>query len=346
MTGRRKRRWSRCMGVVLLLISGALSVPSVASEGAGDPNEIGWDVTGRFAFVWDSVEVSAQVFNPSYTGRRDLYECQRSLTVVGKIHVLDSKDLVAMQVNDPGVLQVIDSDGNDVAWAPLPLRPLRQYQELEYTWAVLPPRPHKPTVLQPYDVSVSFCLDLSQRPLSSLSLFQWCAYALYAEDVLEVDVPFEESEDGVEVAPGLRIRVIKARPECCYYAYWTEVKYASGTVQALDVRLSPSEPVADYLVIRTLLLDTEGNPIRESDDDRISSAIWSEHVDSTSWGTAKCGGRLLMSMTEAEIGSIRHVIVVHPYEVEVPFVLTDLPLPSPWNNGDNNGNDGDGRVSR
>lgn len=356
MTVRRKSGWSRCMGVILLLISGALSVPSVASERAGDPNEIGWDVTDRFAFVWDSVEVSSQVFNPSYTGVRDLYECQRRLTVVGKIHVLDSNDLVGMQVNDPTVLQVIGSDGNDVTWTPLPLCPLRQYQELEYTWPVPQEPPYRATnpVLQPYDVSVSFCVNPSQRPLSSvslfqsssLSLFQWCASALYAEDVIEVDVPFAASDDWLEVAPGVQIRVTKATVECCDYAYWTTVKHPGGSVQALDARLSPGKPVADYLVIGTLLLDAEGNPIQERDD-RISPAIWFERVESTSLGTAACGGWLnTFFVTQTEVTSIRHIIVVHPHEVKVPFALTDLPLPSLWNSGDNNVNDGNGHVSR
>jgi hypothetical protein len=85
--------------------------------------------------------------------------------------------------------------------------------------------------------------------------------------------------------------------------------------------------VADYLVIGTLLLDAEGNPIRERDD-RISPAIWSDHVESTLLGTARCGGWLnTFFVTQTEVASIRHIIVVHPYEVKVPFVLTDLPLP-------------------
>jgi len=326
-----QRRWSyvRCLGAVALLISGAICTPGVTGESAGDPNEAGRDVTDRFAFVWDSVEVSSQVFNPSYTGREDLYECgRRTLTVAGKIHVLDANDLVGMQVGDPNVLQVVDGDDNGLAWVPLPVRPIRHYQELKYVWAV----PQNPSatpepVLQPYDVRVSFCVDLSQDLPASLSLFQWCAHAVYAEDVIEVDVPFEASDDWLEAAPSLQIRVTKATVECCDYTYWTEVRHAGGTVQAFDARLSPAEPIADYLVMRTLLLDAEGQPISTTEDDRVSPAVWSERVDSTSWGTAKCGGSLLAFITQAEIESIRHVIVAHPAEVKVPFTLTDLPLP-------------------
>ncbi|MHC4518575.1 MAG: hypothetical protein ACYTAS_08310 [Planctomycetota bacterium] len=325
-----QRRWSyvRCWGAVALLIGGAICTPGVTGESAGDPNEAGWDVTDRFAFVWDSVEVSSQVFNPSYTGRRDLYECDRTLAVAGKIHILDANDLVGMQVSDPNVLEVVDGDGNNVRWAPLPVRPIRQYQALKYEW----PIPRNPfatpePVLQPYDVSVSFCVDLSQELGPSLSLFQWCAYAVYAEDVIEVDVPFEASDDWIEAAPGLQIRVTKATVECCDYTYWTEVRHGGGTVQAFDARLSPAEPIADYLVMRTLPLDAQGQPVSAAEDDRVSPAIWSERVDSTSWGTAKCGGWLLVLITQAEIKSIRHVIVVHPAEVKVPFTLTDLPLP-------------------
>ena len=325
-----QRRWSyvRCLGAAALLLGGAICTLGVTGESAGDPNEGGWDVTDRFAFAWDSVEVSSQVFNPSYTGRRNLHECGRTLTVAGTIHVLDANDLVGMQVSDPGVLQVVDGDGRGVAWAPLPVRPIRQYQELKYVWAV----PQNPSgtpepVLQPYDVRVSFCVDLGQELPASLSLFQWCAYAVFAEDVIEVDVPFEASDDWLEPASGLQIRVTKATVECCDYTYWTEVRHAGGMVQAFDGPQSPAEQIADYLVMETLLLDAEGNPLRPNEDDRVSPAVWSELVDSTSWGTAKCGGSLLSFVTQAEIKSIRHVIVVHPDEVKLPFTLTDLPLP-------------------
>ncbi len=329
MNLQRRWRYVRCVGVVVVLIGVAVCTPGVAGEGSDDPNRLGGDVTGRFAFVWDSVEVSSQVFSPSYAGVRDLYECARTLTVAGKIHGLDANDLVGMQVSDPDVLQVIDGEGNNVRWTPLPVRPIRQYQELKYVWAV----PQNPLatpgpVLQPYDVSVSFCVDPSQELPSSLSLFQWRAYAMYAEDVVEIDVPFEASDDWLEVAPGVQIRVTKATVECCGYTYWTEVRHAGGTVQAFDARLSPAEQIADYLVMRTLLLDAEGNPIRATEDDRVSPAIWSERVESTLLGTARCGGWLnTFFVTQTEVASIRHVIVVHPYEVKVPFGLTDIPLP-------------------
>jgi hypothetical protein len=220
MNLQRRWRYVRCVGVVVLLIGVAVCTPGVAGEHAEDPNRLGGDVTDRFAFVWDSVEVSSQVFSPSYAGVRDLYECARTLTVAGKIHVLDANDLVGMQVSDPDVLQVVDGDGNDATWTPLPVRPIRQYQELKYVWAT----PRNPfatpePVLQPYDVSVSFCVDPNQELPSSLSLFQWCAYAMYAEDVVEIDVPFEASDDWLEVAPGVQIRVTKATVECCDYTY-------------------------------------------------------------------------------------------------------------------------------
>lgn len=295
---------------------------------------MGWDATDRFAFVWDSVEVSAQRFSLTYTGRRDLYECERALAVTGKIHVLDAHGLIGMQVGDPDILRVIDSEGSSVAWTPLPWRPLRQYQELKYERTIPQDPLAKPElVLQPYDVTVSICIDPNQEPVSALSAFQWCAYALYAEDTIEADVPFAASEDWREVLPGVEIRVTKATVECCDYTYWTEVRHTDGIVRAFGALLSPDEPPADCLVMETLLLDTEGNPVVATEDPRVSPAIWSQRVESTSWNTAKCGGRLLTFSTQAEIAGIRHMIVVGPYEVSIPFDLRNLPIPSFWCSG-------------
>ena len=331
MTMRKKPARRRCIGMLFLLAGFAFGTPAAVGQDAGDPNAIGWNVEDRFAFVWDSVEVSTQVFNPSYTGQRDLYECGRSITVVGKVHVLDANDLVGMQVVDPDILQVVDSDGNSVAWTPLPWDPLRQYQELKYEYPMSRDTFGMPqAVLQPYDVLISFCVDPNQKAIRALSLFEWCAYAVYAEDVIEVDVPFEASDDWVKAAPGLQIRVTKATIECCDYTYWTEVKHPGGTVRAFDDPSSPAEPIADYLVVRTLLLDADGNPIRATEDNRVSSAVWSECVENTLLNTVKCGGWLLTFAAETEIASIRHVIVVHPYEVRVPFAVRDLPVPAMW----------------
>lgn len=317
----------------LLILSFSFAGSVTAGQDPTAPHRFASQISDRFAFVWDSVEVSAQVFSPSYTGPRNLHECARSLTVVGEVHVLDSNDLVGMQVVDPDVLQAVDSDGNDVSWAPLPSRPLRQYQQLKYEW----PDPRDPSeplrpVLQPYDVSVSFCLDPTQELPSALSLFQWSAQAVYAEEVIEVDVPFAKTDDWLQVAPGVQIKVTKATIECCDYTYWTEVKHPDGIVRAFDGRFSPAEPIADYLVVRTLLLDADGNPIRATQDDRVTRAIWSQRFESTSWNTAKCAGWLLTFTTEAEVASIRHIIVVRPCEVEIPFTSTNLPCPSlcPW----------------
>jgi len=331
MSVQRKSRWLQCMDVVVLLMGCVLAVPAVAKQNAQDPNEIGCDTTGRFAFVWDSVELSTHLFSPSYRAQTDLSECGCDFAVTGRIHVLDANDLVGMQVSDPDILQVTDGDGNDVAWTPLLLRPVRQYQGLKYE-SPIPQDPFatlKP-VLQPYDVTISFCIDPSQTPISALSSLQWCAYAVYAEDVIEVDVPFETTNDWLEVAPGVQIQVTKATVECCDYTYWTEVRHADGIVRAFDAQLSLGEPTADYLVVRTLLLDVEGNPVGATEDDRVSPSIWSERIESTSWNTAKCGGWLLAFATQAEVARIRHVIVSHPYEVKVPFVVRDLPFPNSW----------------
>lgn len=53
----RRRRGVRWLGIAALLMGGAICTPGVAGGDAGDPNEAGWDVADRFAFVWDSVEV-------------------------------------------------------------------------------------------------------------------------------------------------------------------------------------------------------------------------------------------------------------------------------------------------
>jgi len=353
------------IGLAVVVVGAAFCPSAAAEQPAGEPNEIRWDLAERFEFVWESVEASARIIRhrePAATpddiiGQRlgepvsPVGECvaisgevikplvsedansptrERSISVLGKIHILDANDLVGMDVSDPCVFQVVDGDGNDVYWQPSFSYHTRQYQELDYisgttvdlqTGALVPVRR-----LQPYDASVSFCLDPNQPHVTSLSSLEWYVYALYAEDLITLEVPFEVSTEWVDVSSGFQIRVEKAGLECDSYVYRTEVRQKSGVVQGLNDTLGFGETVADYLVVETRLLDADGELLPRNIPDP-DEPFWSDWVRGTVVGTASCQGELTCPAC-TNVASIRHVIAVHPSETKIPFVLTHISVPT------------------
>ena len=370
MKPQRQANWQRCMSLAVSLVGTAFLMPAVSGEPAGDPNEIRWDLAKRFEFVWESVEASARIIRPKVsTGNPDEIwrpwpdsfpsfwvpleisagttqplawedanspRRERSISVLGEIHILDTNDLVGMHVSDPCVFQIVDSDSKDVRWEPRLSYDTRQYQEPRYISGLSADRqtgtPIPVRQLQPYDASVSFCLDPNQPQVSSLSSLEWYVHALYVEDVIILDIPFEASAQWLDVSSGFQIRVWKAgvwkaeSEPCSHVEYSTEVRHDSGAVQGLNDRLGFGETVADYLLVKTRLLDAQGEVLPAGRED-IHPLFWSDWAEGTPLGTANCGG-ILACAAPAEVATIRHIIAVHPSEAKIPFVLTDISVPT------------------
>ena len=370
MKAQRQPKCQRCMSLAVFLVATAFLMPAVVGEPAEDPNEIRWDLAERSEFVWESVEASAKIIKPKkstanpdeiWRSWRDSFPSfwepvetsagvaqplawedansprrERSISVLGEIHILDTNDLVGMHVSDPCVFQVVDSDGKNVRWEPRLSYHTRQYQEPRYISALSVDlqtgTPMPVWQLQPYDASVSFSLDPNQPQVFSLSSLECYVHALYAEDVIALDIPFEASAQWLDVSSGFQIRVWKAgvwkaeSEPCSYVEYSTGVRHDSGAVQGLNDRLGFGETVADYLVVKTRLLDAQGEVLPAGRED-IHPLFWSDWAEGTPLGTANCGG-ILACAVPAEVASIRHVIAVHPSEAKIPFVLTDISVPS------------------
>ena len=69
----------------------------------GDPNDLRWDLAKGFEFVWDSVELSARTLNRA-TDKSDLGANAVTLSISAKLRILNAKDPLALDVENPVVL--------------------------------------------------------------------------------------------------------------------------------------------------------------------------------------------------------------------------------------------------
>ena len=192
----------------------------------------------------------------------------------------------------------------------------------------------------------------SQRVPSSISRLTGYIYALYADRVVNVDIPFDPNVGCVERenVPGLVLCVDPTTPPCPgplksvkvpltgtrsdpsrpttpvpLYEYQTWVKSkAGGPMMGLyDPAGSPYRrnvyPLGDYALVRTELLDSKNGTTE------YFPTQWIISGPSGNWGASCNGQKEQLPMDRYD--SIRHVIAVHPVEVKIPFALKNIPLP-------------------
>jgi len=244
-------------------------------------------------------------------------------------------------------MEILDEDGSVIECQTNSSSGVRQYREVR--WVTEWEGTHNFERLQPSRLSAEVKLAANQPMPSSISLLRVSMYALYAEGVIEVDIPFEVSGDAIEAAPNLEILLLPDTPPrpgpiqyepvgpgdsradprrptapISLYKYRTHVKSMAGKpVFGLWDRypwnLGNGFTLGDYVVVGTQLVDSmKGIRYRFSDQGVISDP-WGDHG-------AECWGKV--EQTAYDFDTIRHIIAVRPYEVKVSFVLSDILVPS------------------
>jgi hypothetical protein len=307
----------------MILCSAILIVPLLFSwcqkvQGAAEPNNLRWDLAGKFQAEWQSVELSAKLQRSAAGDGTELGDPNRVLQVEGRIKILDPNGLVAFDASPPKMLSAADTGGNSMTieantntdWRWFGTTSLYSYMPVEapMKWA------------EPRDLTICLQFSPCQAVPGSLSSLEWYNYALYADKVIEVKVPFHASDEWIQTETGLQFQVCQAELDCGnVWRYRTTVKSTTVSVRGLTDRLSADERIADYVILRTEILGASDYPLT------ASSHMAGAPTPSTATFYVMCEGE---STRGGYPQTIRHVIAVHPTEVKIPFVLRDIPVPS------------------
>ncbi len=186
-------------------------------------------------------------------------------------------------------------------------------------------------------------LDPNQPVPAILSRVEGTICTLYAEDVIEGDIPFEVTGEWIDINENIQISVSATTPPApgpikwevipgmendpyrqgtrpaepiALWLYDTSVRSSAGSyVLTLDMPWNPGRTVSDYVLIKTGLVSTDG-----------TFMIPFHQFASAASDGCDCLGQLEQGTEDYD--TIRHVLAVHPVEVRVPFVLTDVPIPA------------------
>lgn len=324
------------------------AAPSVAEDPnsnpwavSADPNALRWDMADGFVFDWESVELSSKVLKVA-SPNAEVY----TLAISIKVLVGDPRQLVTIDIERPEVFDVRDEDGRMVEYQPGDPCPVRRYELAEWSWSstgALPPAHgqhwHPGTLL------LRLLADSNEPLPSVLSQVTGYIHALYGE-VIEIDVPFDAPKGTwlhFAATPGLLFRVNKGTyppPGSLFtrnedapiglYTYNTSVKSEAGR-PVMAVRDAwpwyrrDLYPFADYGIVRVELFDSEKRLAR------YGPIQWQSLLSDPSGSSTYPDGACCWGMAEQDnhaYDMIRHVIVVRPIEVRIPFVLTNIPVPN------------------
>jgi hypothetical protein len=324
-------RINLCLGVLVIAIGSPWLVQIGAAEQSSDqpanlsqePNDLRCDLAQRFQAEWASTELSAKVTIDQDQGWQPAVS-PRAIIVSGKIRILDSDNLVAIDANPPKLLTVGDQDGNDLRLLPSSAASCRSYRKEDFFYcdASLGSHVRGP---KPYDLVVRLDLDPNQPVPSSLSALQGYIYVLYTPNVIEIDVPFQASEEWFEFgnAPDLRVCVVRAEPQCCTSQYHTGLTTTAVSLRGVGDCLMADDRIAHYIVLDVQLFTLFQGV--SSISIPMSSLIRGQFVQTNtlSYYAVDCLGEGRLGYT-----TIRHIIAVDPVEVKIPFVLKDIPVPS------------------
>jgi hypothetical protein len=309
-----------CENLLVVVVSVcALATGALAQ---GDVNDL-WDPAAHFEPFWESVEVSARVYNPAESSESDP-NTQRQLTISAGARILDKTGLIGVNTS-PGDVVAVDQDGTEIYDAEDGLSGSRWYRYVENIRRMVGPSEWA----DEFGFSLSVPMDPDRGYPESLSRVEWTMGALVADAFEVVDVPFEPNEAWIELMPGLEIMVAEASVEEGRYSYRIEAIYDPNVVEyraGSTWHFWADEAPAAAMLLETEILNADGESVHELSQSGSFSGGGSSHSSEDGLRVATLRGSGSCSAC-GYAAIIRHTFALAPYEREARFVLEDIPVP-------------------
>jgi len=265
-------------------------------EGSGFDKKIAESLDVR----WRSIEYEKTLYNPALTSNRRGRPKAESLFLAYEIEMPDS-GLILTMCPDAVIEQITDSRGSNIEIDPLSSRSIFMYRHIPHFPRGFMPA-GRPSGLGLNTLKVELDVGLREQISGEFGL-KGHFYALIAESIEYVEMPFEPNGNWVRLTPDVEIRVREARNEASMYQF--EIEQRPEVVTDLfDVQIGdylPSRLVVDrQIIVQTSAVGSGG-------------AGWEGIIGGKGSGTGR-----------AE--KIRFTIAVNPTHQSVPFELEQIDL--------------------
>lgn len=285
---------------------------------ATDPE---WSPSDCFVPAWEKVQLSTELSNPDEDPEVDEIASTQHLTVSINMYKAACESLVSdLTFIQPRNVRAVDEQGSGLSTDDVS-SPFRHYsaprESLSSTMASRPPR-----------LSLTFPMDPAEGYPSLLRELGLSFYALTAEYIQYIEVPFRASDQWIGILPEYQLRIEEAISEGKSYAYRMLFRYTGeGERPSSHISVREDEPLPKYWDMGLTFLNAEGKDVFKvavpgsSGSSRGSSGSGEGHGVYSATGHGECGAC-------GGVKTIQFKFAVNPAEVELSYVLNDIPVPT------------------
>jgi hypothetical protein len=304
--------------ITAFLAMGSLCLADIEpemTEVVVEPNDPDWTPSDCFVPAWEKVTLSAVLSNPEEDSSTSGYESQRSLTISCNLYKVDLRNLISdTTFLRPSKVSFVDEQNN-----------VYTYDNPDSFFSIRIDTTPLPSILadRPTHVSLSFPTDPNVGYPALFSEVSWSTKGLFAHAIRTVKVPFQASEQWIEILPDYSILIEEAVVEEGKYRYVIKAKYEGPDSRpSSHVFLRKDEPVPQYIDMGMTLLDANGVDVRSyGGGGAFSGGGGGSNTDYTFSGRGSCdacGG----------VTTIQFQFAVDSYIDEMSYVLYDIPVPT------------------
>ena len=278
--------------------------PNLPAKPYAEDSQFGSKVADSLNVRWRSIEYRKTLYNPAVTMYNPAQGQPKSESMSLSCEVdMPDPELVLGTCNDSVIKQITDSQGRDVEIGNVPSRSMFIYRDrprfrVSRAYVGLDGGPEATRLRLELDG------ELCKRVSGEIRL-KAHFYALIAESLEYVDLPFEPNDNWVSITPDVEIRVREAHNEANRYRFEIEQR-PDNVRQAFGMRVG--DPLSSRFVVDRQII-------------RQTSRMGAGGAGSTGGigGSGSGSGR-------AE--KIRYTIAVNPAHQTIPFEVENIPLPT------------------
>ena len=314
----RVKKMKVLWAITAFLVMGSLCFADIepeVTEVVVEPNDPGWTPSDCFVAAWEKVTLSTVLSNPDEVSSASGYESQQTLSISCNLYKADLRNLISdTTFLRPSKVSAVD-DQNNVYTYDNPSRFFSIHIDTMPRPSFLPDRPAH--------VSLSFPMDPNAGYPVLFSQVSWSTKGLFAYAIRTVKVPFQASEQWIELLPDYSIMIEEAVLEEGKYSYVIKGKYEGPDSRPTShVFLREDEPVPQYIDMGMTFLDANGVDVRSyGGGGSFGSSSGGSNTDYTFSGRGSCnacGG----------VTTIQFQFAVDSYIDEMSYVLYDIPVPT------------------
>jgi hypothetical protein len=179
---------------------------------------------------------------------------------------------------------------------------------------------------RPAHISLDFPLDPNVGCPVWLSEVSWTIKGLFAHAILTVKIPFQASEQWIELLPGYSIMIEEAVLEENSYSYRIKGRYEDPNSRPRSSLIlrdgEPEQPIPQYMDMGMTFLDEKGIDVRSyrgSSSGGSSGSYRGSSSEYTMTGRISC-------IACGYVKTIQFKFAVDPYIADMFYVLNDIPV--------------------